>query len=160
MLDVRAKITEMTPYVICGLQELEKINAVLIEMERALSELELGLAGALPTAPDSHQSDRPSRQTMRRHLRFHAARPTLAPRLRCWPRRAASYLEVLERRVEPNMSCSVALGSGKRRRVLSCCFCLVICRNTLCLFTHALNSLLTRASGANSSSLDTASSNT
>ena len=47
MLDVRAKITEMTPYVICGLQELEKINAVLIEMERALSELELGLAGAL-----------------------------------------------------------------------------------------------------------------
>ena len=45
MLDVRAKITEMTPYVICGLQELEKINAVLIEMDRALSELELGLVG-------------------------------------------------------------------------------------------------------------------
>jgi len=44
---VRAKITEMTPYVICGLQELEKVNAVLIEMDRALSELELGLAGAL-----------------------------------------------------------------------------------------------------------------
>ena len=47
MLDVRAKITEYTPYVICGLQELEKINAVLIEMDRALSELELGLAGSL-----------------------------------------------------------------------------------------------------------------
>jgi dynein heavy chain len=47
MLDVRAKITEMTPYVICGLQELEKVNAVLIEMERALAELELGLAGSL-----------------------------------------------------------------------------------------------------------------
>ena len=28
-------------------QELEKANAVLIEMERALSELELGLAGSL-----------------------------------------------------------------------------------------------------------------
>jgi dynein heavy chain len=47
MLDVRAMIKEMTPYVICGLQELEKVNAVLIEMDRALSELELGLAGAL-----------------------------------------------------------------------------------------------------------------
>ena len=47
MLDVRARLTEMTPYVICGLQELEKTNAVLIEMERALSELELGLAGSL-----------------------------------------------------------------------------------------------------------------
>ena len=47
MLDVRAKITDFTPYVICGLQELEKTNAVLIEMDRALSELELGLAGAL-----------------------------------------------------------------------------------------------------------------
>jgi len=47
MLDVRAKLTEMSPYVICGLQELEKVNAVLVEMDRALSELELGLAGAL-----------------------------------------------------------------------------------------------------------------
>ena len=47
MLDVRARLGEMTPYVICGLQELEKINAVLAEMMRALSELELGLAGAL-----------------------------------------------------------------------------------------------------------------
>jgi len=47
MIDVRAKITEMTPYVICGLQELEKVNAVLVEMDRALSELELGLAGSL-----------------------------------------------------------------------------------------------------------------
>lgn len=47
MLDVRAMIKDMTPYVICGLQELEKVNAVLTEMERALSELELGLAGAL-----------------------------------------------------------------------------------------------------------------
>jgi len=47
MLDVRARLTEMTPYVICGLQELEKANAVLVEMERALSELELGLAGSL-----------------------------------------------------------------------------------------------------------------
>ena len=47
MLDVRARLTEMTPYVICGLQELEKTNAVLVEMERALSELELGLAGSL-----------------------------------------------------------------------------------------------------------------
>ena len=47
MLDVRAKISEMTPYVICGLQEIEKANAVLIEMDRALSELELGLAGSL-----------------------------------------------------------------------------------------------------------------
>ena len=47
MLEVRAKITDMTPYVICGLQELEKVNAVLVEMERALSELELGLAGSL-----------------------------------------------------------------------------------------------------------------
>ena len=47
MLDVRAKITDFTPYIICGLQEIEKINAVLIEMDRALSELELGLAGSL-----------------------------------------------------------------------------------------------------------------
>ena len=47
MLEVRARLTEMTPYVICGLQELEKINAVLEEMMRALSELELGLAGSL-----------------------------------------------------------------------------------------------------------------
>ena len=47
LLDVRAKITEMTPYVICGLQEIEKINAVLEEMMRALCELELGLAGSL-----------------------------------------------------------------------------------------------------------------
>jgi len=47
LLDVRARLTEMTPYVICGLQELEKINAVMVEMDRALSELELGLAGSL-----------------------------------------------------------------------------------------------------------------
>ena len=47
MLDVRAQLKEMTPYVICGLQELEKIKAVMVEMDRALTELELGLAGSL-----------------------------------------------------------------------------------------------------------------
>ena len=36
-----------TPYVVCALQELERANAVLAEMGRALTELELGLQGAL-----------------------------------------------------------------------------------------------------------------
>jgi len=37
----------MTPYVVCVLQEIERMNAVLTEMKRALTELELGLTGAL-----------------------------------------------------------------------------------------------------------------
>ena len=47
MLDVRAKLGAVTPYVVCGLQEIERCNLVLSEMRRALAELELGLAGAL-----------------------------------------------------------------------------------------------------------------
>eukprot|EP00326_Haptolina_ericina_P033955 CAMPEP_0181237030 /NCGR_PEP_ID=MMETSP1096-20121128/38526_1 /TAXON_ID=156174 ORGANISM="Chrysochromulina ericina, Strain CCMP281" /NCGR_SAMPLE_ID=MMETSP1096 /ASSEMBLY_ACC=CAM_ASM_000453 /LENGTH=717 /DNA_ID=CAMNT_0023332319 /DNA_START=18 /DNA_END=2171 /DNA_ORIENTATION=+ len=47
MLDIRAKVPNLTPYIVCGLQELERANSVVSEMRRALAELELGLAGSL-----------------------------------------------------------------------------------------------------------------
>jgi len=48
MIEIRGALKEApTPYVVCALQELERANAVLAEMGRALTELELGLQGAL-----------------------------------------------------------------------------------------------------------------
>eukprot|EP00966_Prymnesium_polylepis_P233651 5404374-Prymnesium_polylepis.2 len=45
MLDIKSKIGTVTPYIVCGLQELERMNGILAEMARALAELALGLAG-------------------------------------------------------------------------------------------------------------------
>jgi len=48
MIEIKAALKEApTPYVVCALQELERANAVLTEMGRALTELELGLQGTL-----------------------------------------------------------------------------------------------------------------
>jgi len=47
MIDIKAKVGTLTPYVVCGLQELERCNIILTEISRALAELALGLAGAL-----------------------------------------------------------------------------------------------------------------
>ena len=48
MIEIKTALKEApTPYVVCALQELERANAVLTEMGRALTELELGLQGAL-----------------------------------------------------------------------------------------------------------------
>ncbi|KAL3927056.1 MAG: hypothetical protein SGPRY_002999 [Prymnesium sp.] len=47
MLDVKARVGGVTPYIVCGLQELERANIILNEMVRALAELALGLAGSL-----------------------------------------------------------------------------------------------------------------
>jgi len=48
MIAIRGALKEEpTPYVVCVLQEIERANAVVGEMARALSELELGLQGAL-----------------------------------------------------------------------------------------------------------------
>jgi len=47
MIDIKAKLSTVTPYIVCGLQELERMNGILEEMRRALAELQLGLAGAL-----------------------------------------------------------------------------------------------------------------
>jgi len=47
MLDIKSKLGAVTPYIVCGLQELERCNGILAEMARALAELALGLAGSL-----------------------------------------------------------------------------------------------------------------
>ena len=50
MLDIKAKIGTVTPYIVCGLQELERCNSVLAEMARALAELRWG-SRARSTSP-------------------------------------------------------------------------------------------------------------
>jgi len=47
MLDIKTRIRDKTPYVVCVLQELERMNAITGLMRRELTELELGLSGAL-----------------------------------------------------------------------------------------------------------------
>ncbi|KAF4733564.1 hypothetical protein FOZ62_017846 [Perkinsus olseni] len=47
MIEIRANITEWTPYIIVSLQESERMNILLSEIRRSLTELEMGLSGAL-----------------------------------------------------------------------------------------------------------------
>ena len=47
MLAIRSKITEWNPYIIVALQESERMNVLLSEIRRSLTELEMGLSGAL-----------------------------------------------------------------------------------------------------------------
>jgi len=47
MIDIKGRVREKTPYVVCVLQELERMNAVAGLMRRELTELQLGLSGAL-----------------------------------------------------------------------------------------------------------------
>eukprot|EP01016_Furgasonia_blochmanni_P056398 TRINITY_DN9609_c0_g2_i1.p1 TRINITY_DN9609_c0_g2~~TRINITY_DN9609_c0_g2_i1.p1 ORF type:complete len:465 (+),score=151.11 TRINITY_DN9609_c0_g2_i1:836-2230(+) len=47
MFDITAKIKEKTPYIVVCLQECERMNTLLYEIDRSLEELKLGLAGAL-----------------------------------------------------------------------------------------------------------------
>lgn len=51
MFEVRARITEKSPYVLVVLQEIERMNALLGEIRRTLIELQLGLQGALNMSP-------------------------------------------------------------------------------------------------------------
>jgi dynein heavy chain len=47
MFDVRARITEYTPYIIVSLQESDRMNVLLKTIRSSCLELELGIAGAL-----------------------------------------------------------------------------------------------------------------
>jgi dynein heavy chain len=47
MLDVVGRIKEKNPYIVVCLQECERMNGLLFEIERSLKELEMGLQGAL-----------------------------------------------------------------------------------------------------------------
>jgi len=47
LLDIRGKMKEMTPYNVVALQECERMNGLLEEIEKSLEELRLGLEGAL-----------------------------------------------------------------------------------------------------------------
>jgi dynein heavy chain len=47
MFEIRARITEYTPYIIVSLQEAERMNVLLSGIRSSLLELELGIAGAL-----------------------------------------------------------------------------------------------------------------
>jgi len=43
MFDITAKIKTKEPYVVVCLQECERMNGLLFEIERSLKELEMGL---------------------------------------------------------------------------------------------------------------------
>ena len=43
LTDVRGKMKEMTPYNVVCLQECERMNVLLEEIDRSLEELKLGL---------------------------------------------------------------------------------------------------------------------
>jgi dynein heavy chain len=47
MLAIRGRITDWNPYIIVALQECERMNALVSEIRRSLTELEMGLSGAL-----------------------------------------------------------------------------------------------------------------
>eukprot|EP01017_Pseudomicrothorax_dubius_P026129 TRINITY_DN2891_c0_g1_i1.p1 TRINITY_DN2891_c0_g1~~TRINITY_DN2891_c0_g1_i1.p1 ORF type:complete len:733 (+),score=221.94 TRINITY_DN2891_c0_g1_i1:69-2201(+) len=47
ILDITGRIKEKTPYVVVCLQECERMNTLLSEIDRSLEELKLGLLGAL-----------------------------------------------------------------------------------------------------------------
>ena len=47
MIEIEARVVEKTPYIICALQEAERMNTLLVTMKRSLEELMLGLDGAL-----------------------------------------------------------------------------------------------------------------
>jgi dynein heavy chain len=47
MLGIRARITDWNPYIIVALQECERMNTLVAEIKRSLTELEMGLSGAL-----------------------------------------------------------------------------------------------------------------
>ena len=45
--DIRGRVDEVTPYVMVAIQEVERMNILLVEMKRSLAELDLGLKGDL-----------------------------------------------------------------------------------------------------------------
>lgn len=47
MLTIRGRISDWNPYIIVALQECERMNSLLSEIRRSLTELEMGLGGAL-----------------------------------------------------------------------------------------------------------------
>ncbi|TEB19592.1 Dynein heavy chain family protein, partial [Perkinsus sp. BL_2016] len=47
MLSIRGRISDWNPYIIVALQECERMNALVTEVRRSLTELEMGLSGAL-----------------------------------------------------------------------------------------------------------------
>ena len=47
MVELEARVKEKTPFVVVALQEVTRMNALLIEMKRSMDELLLGLDGAL-----------------------------------------------------------------------------------------------------------------
>ena len=55
MFEIRSRITEKSPYVLCVLQEIERMNELLGEIRRTLIELALGLQGALNMSPAMEQ---------------------------------------------------------------------------------------------------------
>eukprot|EP00929_Paragymnodinium_shiwhaense_P077089 TRINITY_DN3967_c2_g1_i1.p1 TRINITY_DN3967_c2_g1~~TRINITY_DN3967_c2_g1_i1.p1 ORF type:complete len:3070 (-),score=1029.42 TRINITY_DN3967_c2_g1_i1:156-9119(-) len=47
MIDIRSRVTEKTPFVIVSLQESDRMNILLSTMRNTMTELELGITGAL-----------------------------------------------------------------------------------------------------------------
>merc|ERR1711881_806020 len=47
MFEIRGRIQEYTPYIIVSLQESERMNVLLQAIRSSLTELELGISGAL-----------------------------------------------------------------------------------------------------------------
>jgi dynein heavy chain len=47
MIEIRSRVKDWSPYVIVSLQESERMNTLLSEIRRSLTELEMGLSGAL-----------------------------------------------------------------------------------------------------------------
>lgn len=47
LIEIESSVKEMTPFVAVALQETTRMNALLVEMQRSMEELQLGLDGAL-----------------------------------------------------------------------------------------------------------------
>ena len=47
IFEITLKIKEKTPYIVVALQEVERMNLLLLEIKQSLEELKLGLTGAL-----------------------------------------------------------------------------------------------------------------
>jgi dynein heavy chain len=47
MFGIRSRITDWNPYIIVALQESERMNVLVAEIRRSLTELEMGLSGSL-----------------------------------------------------------------------------------------------------------------
>jgi len=47
MVEIESRVTDKNPYVVCALQEAERMNGLLIFMRRSLEELTMGLDGSL-----------------------------------------------------------------------------------------------------------------